>query len=600
MFGIGFAICGLLLLLAWKQSESTIRCYWISFLATLPFAFLSGVLQFEIGKPTSVSEALISVLAISFAISLIGATILAALWVFVVRKRAVWECGIGFVMGMAAAPFHLRYLNPPFGFGQPEFSTILILVAVDAVVVGLPLAALFARVGSGNGIVLSAGTVLALCCLGAATVEIPDALFRVRKVPPVLHGLAMAGARHALTGEEPGASYARQYLAALGDVAAIGVLQRDVENGTWNRVAPFPAMIVDQARPNDPTVTIAFRRALARELDQYQLDSTYGEEEQRIVELCELLGKRGDVESVGLLLRAYRIAPLLMNTREAAALALSRIPGDDAALACAGEISKLHPNLDKSLIGLFRKHPDPRVQAAGERKDMEYASWKALRDAQTASIESLVQLKNIAALRARTRTGSTSDRCDAALALVRLGDPERRRAVLDAMPYLSYRGAELRGYADGELARQLCQLSQDDLHLMRFLADWSPPESTQLLARALKQFSLQQAAFGLGRIGGRESARVLIAQWKAGGTALTSMEITMLTAMAMTKDPTTVPILQLVEKRGDIKPALLSDGAPIFAPDIAALGLERIGRRANHTYRGNRANAEKWVEFAQR
>ncbi len=598
MLYLGALISWGLFYLAWKQRKNFWGCFWIAYVGLLPLVTMFIFLHWAAVRASSVGEVAWIMMLISGAAALALAAPAAALFVAIARNPLGWAIGIGATLGFSLTPFLYLALSAPFGYNQPEFIHLMLLFCMNGLFGGLIVGGCLACQQEVAKSLRWALAIFAFCSMGAALFWMPDVLFRVKHSPTLLDDWVELGARRALKGDEPGTTYATQLLAERGDMAMVEKLRQDFAAGRSLPSAPNPAEIISKARPNDPEAAATLRAALKLELDRYHPDTSFGEEERRIEDLCRILGDRRDADAVPLFIRTYHAHPTYANFRNVAAKALIRIPSEEADRACAKAIAKLHPNLNRDLIAILRQQPGEATRRAADAKDADYEKWKRAVALGKTPVSALTVVKNVEGLRIKSRSGSVTEKSDAAIALIRLKDAYRSQAVLNALPYIAFRGSELRGLKDPELVSLLSARAPKDRHLYRLLGSWAPVGSEETLKIALVQYNMEEGAIGLGRLGSQKAVGILMNHWTSNQE--TSVEVTLLVALSIARDAQVAALLQKVAGRRDSRPALQSETEMIYASDVAALCLERMGKPCSHTYRGDRLTAERWMGFLLR
>lgn len=597
----------IVLALASRVREEKVASTVLAAIGLYPVGVLFLWMTFGAHESASISEALPFYLLFSLALGVPIALVLGSF----VRPFFKPKTGYGrfafagCLMGAGIAPYHFLVSTSPWT-GRESLSPG-IYVLVDMVLMGLFFPWLMVNLFEENRLltVWKGSMVVSLAFVGLGIYIVPNVAFRTYGLYAPLGSLERIGARRALMFGGPEGQKATMALAHAGDQLMLEKLRRELIEGHYDASGLSGTEIVVEQMSGDPEVRQALINQLDAALKTLHVTGSFGDEESKVVSLCERLGKTGDVRAVPSLIRVYRIPTQFVNFREAAATAIARIGGPEAAKFASEELARLHPNLDRHLGELLGKMNDPQVKEAYAAFVERGKAWQKSQQMKDVPVESLAQAGDKDALLTRALDPKGKDREKAAIALIKSGHPMRVKAALAALTDLVGHGKDLRTFDDPELFKALVakvdfKSKLPDLRIPLFLAEWAPPGSEKVLEKFLFRYNLQQAADGLGRLGTTEAAKILMRRLAKVTPIDGSFELYLIRGLGMTKQPIAEKtLLAYLEKKYDRAP-LVSDGSPIYPNDVAARALKELATPkalsgiVDYRYQGDPVAIETW------
>ncbi|MCE9560150.1 MAG: hypothetical protein K8R88_14525 [Armatimonadetes bacterium] len=477
-------------------------------LLSVPVAFFEVAGHFAISKPGSWAEAMTGVILISGFFSLLLAVPLAlvARKTIAAGKQAALNCFWGALFGFGWAVTWVNLMLP----GQTTAYDIGMWLMVIATLHALVGALVFGTFPRGRVAI----PIVAVMAFASGVWFLPEAAYKALLPLSSMSWIEIVGAKRLSTLDSPVGRRARRDLANHGDKSQIPAIAIEVDKGLEE--AGMGGTLYVLRPTTDPVIREKLFQGFKRRVDKISFgDSTFGEEEELLVQYAYTMADYKERRAVPLLIRTYRSNPNLINFRNAVSASLASIGGDEAG-NFAVELLTLEPLIDQGTAKNFSRMKDPAVQTAYHDYLTKIKQQKLSHYAREQSVSTLLAKGDRVALGLKAEDKfNPSDRGKAIIALVRLKDPDAERLLIQNGYEVSRWSYQLRGFADITLARSLSKRilqngrAKDD-YLIRFVAGWAPPESLDAMTYVLRAFDSDDAAFALCQIGDPKGLKFVI------------------------------------------------------------------------------------------
>lgn len=590
--------------LSWHAREKKGQCRLAGTMALAPICQLGSLFALGLAYSASI-EAILAIYLMAATIGLAIAIVLSA------PLRALWINGKDYqltafalgLFGLAIAPIHTSLLNVK----SEGWFALGIVALFDFMVAGLVL----------PGVVTLKRPTMVLyavpAMLSAATFywKAPDIAFKSRNVLSPMNSMQEAGARRALQSGTRDQRSAMLALARDGDQKLLDQLVQELRQGQIDTDYAGNLTILLDKRPSDSAVREAVTSALQRSVAGYRPDNSFDDSDRKVEMLLEAIATTKDTAALPSLKRAYDVAGGNINIRHAAIKGLAPLQGPEADRLKIKILNEAHPPYDREVAKFLVSGASPAVAKAIDafgRRLVEFDKNRKLKDRR---VQDLAAAGATDELVRRATSRAAHDQGAATIALIKLKHPARIKLALAARISVAMRGSELRGHSDPELARAVVarlksQGKTPDRLLARFLSEWGPPEAASMLGSLLWSINSMEAAFSLSRIGGADAAALLLARWRSVRESESYLEFGLIAALGkMRAKSAFLPLVRAEEKEG-LRPAVVSDGVPIYTSDMAAWALGQMdvpeAKRifADHQFKGDVSAIEKWVSAMSR